>query len=163
MIRRQHISGPKFWGENTVPTYPATPPTPSNHLPWVWCLCVFVWVCSLLSHVQIFAIPWTAACQAPLSMDFSRKSSQPRNQTQISSIADGFFTMWATRKAHLGLIPNVNRQDNPCLDRCPILYSMKHLFSFSICWIFSISNICRVRTRRGFWTRVASEIWLRLG
>ena len=26
----------------------------------------------LLSHVQLFAIPWTAACQAPLSMGFSR-------------------------------------------------------------------------------------------
>ena len=27
----------------------------------------------LLSHVQLFAIPWTAACQAPLSMGFSRQ------------------------------------------------------------------------------------------
>ena len=27
----------------------------------------------LLSHVRLFAIPWTAACQAPLSMGFSRQ------------------------------------------------------------------------------------------
>ena len=27
----------------------------------------------LLSHVWLFAIPWTAACQAPLSMGFSRQ------------------------------------------------------------------------------------------
>ena len=27
----------------------------------------------MLSHVQIFATPWTVACQAPLSMDFSRQ------------------------------------------------------------------------------------------
>ena len=26
-----------------------------------------------LSHVQLFATPWTAACQAPLSMGFSRQ------------------------------------------------------------------------------------------
>ena len=31
-------------------------------------LCVFVF-----SHVQFFATPWTVACQAPLSMGFSRQ------------------------------------------------------------------------------------------
>ena len=30
---------------------------------------------------------------------FSRGSSQPRDQTQVSCIADGFFTSWATREA----------------------------------------------------------------
>ena len=28
--------------------------------------------CSL-SHVQLFATPWTVACQAPLSMEFSKQ------------------------------------------------------------------------------------------
>ena len=28
-------------------------------------------------------------------------SSQPRDQTQVSHIAVGFFTSWATREAHL--------------------------------------------------------------
>ena len=27
----------------------------------------------LLSHVRLFAMPWTVACQAPLSMEFSRQ------------------------------------------------------------------------------------------
>ena len=27
----------------------------------------------ILSHVQLFATPWTVACQVPLSMDFSRQ------------------------------------------------------------------------------------------
>ena len=27
----------------------------------------------LLSHVQLFAVPWTVACQAPLSVGFSRQ------------------------------------------------------------------------------------------
>ena len=30
---------------------------------------------------------------------FSRGSSQPRNQTQVSHIVDGFFTRWATKEA----------------------------------------------------------------
>ena len=32
---------------------------------------------------------------------FSRGSSQPRDQTQVSCIAGGFFTIWATREALL--------------------------------------------------------------
>ena len=49
--------------------------------------------------------PWTAPCQSPLSMGIlqarilewvamtsSRGSSQPRDQTQVSCIAGGFFT-----------------------------------------------------------------------
>ena len=30
---------------------------------------------------------------------FSRGSSQPRDQTQVSRIVGGFFTTWATREA----------------------------------------------------------------
>ena len=33
------------------------------------CACV----CELLSHVQLFATPWTLACQVPLSKEFSRQ------------------------------------------------------------------------------------------
>ena len=56
--------------------------------------------------------PWTVARQAPLSMGIlqarilewvampsSRGSSWPRDRTQVSSIAGGFFTIWATREA----------------------------------------------------------------
>ena len=56
-------------------------------------------VCTL-SHVQLFATPWTIACQAPLSQEFSRKntgggchflfsrrSSQPRDRTQVSCVS----------------------------------------------------------------------------
>ena len=34
---------------------------------------VCVGVLSSFSHVQLFATPWTAACQSPLSMGFSRQ------------------------------------------------------------------------------------------
>ena len=36
-----------------------------------------------------------------VAVPFSRGSSQPRNQTQVSHIAGGFFTSWATREAHV--------------------------------------------------------------
>ena len=55
---------------------------------------------------------WTAACQAPLSMGFSRQEYWiglpfpplgnlpiPRDQTLVSCIASRFFTIWATREA----------------------------------------------------------------
>ena len=60
--------------------------------------------CSVMSYS--FATPWTVACQAPLSMEFSRpeywsvlpflsarESSQPKDQTWVSCIAGGFFTV----------------------------------------------------------------------
>ena len=64
-----------------------------------------------LSCVQLFVTPWTVACQVPLfmgilqvrilewiAMPFSRGSSQPRDQTQVSCIAGRFFSIWATRE-----------------------------------------------------------------
>jgi len=56
--------------------------------------------------------PWTVAHQVPLSkgilqarilewvaIPFSSGSSQPRDWTQVSLFACGFFTIWATREA----------------------------------------------------------------
>ena len=34
-----------------------------------------------------------------VAFPFSRGSSQPRDQTQVSYMAGGFFTRWATREA----------------------------------------------------------------
>ena len=36
-----------------------------------------------------------------VAIPFSRESSQPRDQTWVSCIAGRFFTIWATREAHL--------------------------------------------------------------
>ena len=68
-------------------------------------------VLKLPSHVQLFMTPWTVAHQAPLPMEIlqtrmlewvampsSRRSSQPRDQTQVSRIAGSFFTIWAPGK-----------------------------------------------------------------
>ena len=64
------------------------------------------------SSIRAWRMSWTIVCQAPLSkeilqarilewiaMPSSRGSSQPRGQTQVSRIAHGFFTVWATREA----------------------------------------------------------------
>ena len=37
-----------------------------------------------------------------VAFPFSRGSSQPRDQTQVSHIAGGFFTSWASREAPIG-------------------------------------------------------------
>ena len=53
------------------------------------------WILYRLSHqVSPRILEWVA-------YSFSRGSSQPRNQTQVSCIADRFFTIWATREVHL--------------------------------------------------------------
>ena len=64
-----------------------------------------LWKWKLLSRIWLFVTPWTAAHQAPLSIEFSRQeywsglpflfpgeSSKPRDQTQVSRSAGGFFT-----------------------------------------------------------------------
>ena len=55
-----------------------------------------------LSHVQLFAIPWPvlqARILEWVALSFSRGSSQPQDQTQVSRIVGRFFTSWATREA----------------------------------------------------------------
>ena len=59
----------------------------------------------MLSHVQLFATPWTVAHQAPLSMEFSRQEywsglpfPSPRDlpnpgiEPMSPALAGGFFT-----------------------------------------------------------------------
>ena len=71
---------------------------------------------SCFSCVWLFATLWTIAHQAPLVhgilqarilkwvvMLSSRGSSQPSNETHVSSIADRFFTHWGTWEA---LVPS---------------------------------------------------------
>ena len=56
---------------------------------------------------RVFATPWTIAVHGILqarmlewaAFRFSRGSSQPRDQTQVSHTAGGVFTSWATEKS----------------------------------------------------------------
>ena len=57
-----------------------------------------MWKWKSLSSAKLFGtqawiLKWVA-------IPFARGSSQPRNWNQVSRIADGFFTVWATREAH---------------------------------------------------------------
>ena len=80
-----------------------------------WLGDAFIYVCVCMRAVALvmvasvmsdFAIPWTTAYQAPLSMGIlqarilewvampsSRGSSQPRDPTHVTHIAGGFFTI----------------------------------------------------------------------
>ena len=72
----------------------------------------------LLSHVWLFAIPWTVVTRliCPwnfqaralewVAMSFSRGSSQPGDQTRVSHIAGRRFTLWATREARCMDMPH---------------------------------------------------------
>ena len=74
----------------------------------LWCIkcpnlcdCVKVkW--KTLSHVWLFAIPWTVYSLGQniewVAFPFSRGCSQPRDRTQVSRTVSGFFTSWATRE-----------------------------------------------------------------
>ena len=75
----------------------------------------FPCVC-MLSCVQLFAIPWTVAHQAPLSLGFPRQEywsglpfpspgdlPWPRDRTRVSYIAGEFFTNWTTRLRNANL------------------------------------------------------------
>ena len=58
-----------------------------------------------LSRVQLFVNPWIVHGILQVRIlewvpfPFSMGSSQPRDWTQVSCIADGFFTSWVTREA----------------------------------------------------------------
>ena len=45
----------------------------SKKMEWTTCTQQIIWVHSPLSCVWLFAAPWTVACQAPVSMEFSRQ------------------------------------------------------------------------------------------
>ena len=51
-----------------------------------------LWLCTVHGILQARILEWAA-------FPFSRGSSQPRDRTQVSHIAGGFFTSWATREA----------------------------------------------------------------
>ena len=48
-----------------------------------------------------------------IAISFSRGSSQPRDQTQVSHIAGRHFTIWATREAHSNQVyaPTMNAEE----------------------------------------------------
>ena len=100
------------------------------------------------SRVQLFVTPWTIAhgiLQARIlewvAFPISKGSSQPRNQTQVSHIAGGFFTSWATKEAEVRRLSKM-----PWETTVPDQGGNSELFrggwTLSIMWRWS---------RQGFW------------
>ena len=80
-------------------------PTVSWILTYIQRTVIFFW--KSLSHVRTLCDPMDYVVRGILqarilewvAVPFSRGSSQPRDQTQVSHIAGGFFTSWATRES----------------------------------------------------------------
>jgi len=110
------------------------------------CLCVFLSLsqCVCLSkdvYLQAKILEWVA-------ISFSRGSSWPRGRTWVSCIAGRFFTVWATREAHIILhfseTPlqssgynssatfNSNMTQSSESDYSPLVASLLLLFSHSV-------------------------------
>ena len=64
-----------------------------------------------------------------VAFPLSRGSSQPRDQTQASHIAGGFFTSWATREALCGHKYSLNW--NKC-HKCPEMWLLAHKVSINL-------------------------------
>ena len=116
--------------------------------------CVCVCMC-ILSRVQLFAAPWTVACQASLSMGFFWQVcwsglpfpppgdiSDPGLETSSlpsPSLAGGFFTTTATWGA-----PNFQRcllpSYSPCHKSCTKTSSSQAYFAMTTTLIFTPFN-----------------------
>ena len=72
---------------------------PEKHQLLLYWLCQSLWLCSVqfqsvqsLSHVQLFATPWTVACQASLSI------ANSRNLFKLMSIELDHYKLWKMLK-----------------------------------------------------------------
>ena len=104
-----------------------------------------------LSHVRLFATPWTVAHQAPPSMGFSRqeywsglpfpfsrRSSWSRDWTWVSCTAGRFPITWATGEAPTVEEPRRNHLEIKFFRSC---HSWYHLFSvISPLWLSSTES-----------------------
>ena len=83
---------------------------PLSHLGCLYYTCV----CQLLSHAQLFAIPWPVSHQALLSIELSRQEywsellfpspgdlPDPGFEPWSPTLASRFFTIWAIREASI--------------------------------------------------------------
>ena len=60
--------------------------------------------CSLLGS-SVYGI-FQARILEWVAISFSRRSSRPRDWTQVSHIVGRYFTSWATREVLIGVVPN---------------------------------------------------------
>ena len=77
-----------------------------------------------------------------IAFPFSRGSSQPRDQSQVSRMAGGFFTSWATKEDPLGThgVSNSPHLWFPCYFYFSMYDNSKKIRSRD-CWLFKTKNV----------------------
>ena len=82
-------------------------------------VCLVIQLCPTLCDPMDYSLPGSslhvilqARILERVAMPSYRRSSQPRDQTQVSWIAARFFTIWATWKTHKNLLAPFDIQDN---------------------------------------------------
>ena len=88
---------------------------------------------TVLGTLQARILEWVA-------FPFSRGSSQPRDWTQVSCIAGGLFTSWATREA----LRDVKQVFYPC-------FRTGKLGLCDVSWFFLCTSACRL------WRKVSTS------
>ena len=94
--------------------------------------------CTVRGILQARILEWVA-------FPFSRGSSQPRDQTQVSRIAGGFFITWATRESlnsrspwfYFRLLPRPKQAQKP---ECPITEAQRFTYHNLLCYRFLSSK-----------------------
>ena len=78
----------------------------NNYIMWV----KFAQLCPTLCDPMDYTVHGILQARIPewVAFPFSRGSSRPRNQIQVSRIAGGFFTSWATREGPYDLYHVLN-------------------------------------------------------
>ena len=115
-----------------------------------------------------------------VAIRFSRVSSWPRDQTQVSCIADRFFTIWATREPLNTCIHLANHKEqisqvndfSVCIsmERCKNLVSLISPWDICLCKglciqsteyliLFFIQNSSQVTLLVGHWRGVWLNLW----
>ena len=132
------------------------------------CECVCVWLSQVhrLCDPMGYSPPNFSVCgifQARilewLAFPFSRRSSWPRDQTQVSCIAGGFFTIWATREnpsSHYNLTKLGKTRPHVLLMKIHTTTYNKSLTKKTFPWIRSNLRRClsmfrRYRADKCFW------------
>ena len=111
---------------------------------WKWKLLSHIWLCDPMDCT----IPGIlqARIQGWVAFPFSRSSSQPRDQTQVSCIAGSFFTSWARRetsKNHRDCIETRDNINNPAGKFKPLspeFFLLKNLCFISVFGYFNTSS-----------------------
>ena len=113
-----------------------------------------------LSRVQLFATSWTLACQAPLSMGFSRQEywsglpfPSPGDLPDPgikpgSPVLQTLFNIWVTREAHRTISIMVNGNGNS--EHCCFTLTVRE-------WVISISSWSMTFAVGFFWRSYLSH------